>query len=55
MSVYKRLHMLKSLYKATVVGLLLGCVLCYNIGYSRARAKAAIEIEHAEMRCLEQF
>lgn len=35
MSVYKRLHLLKSLYKFTIILLLALCWLTYNIGYQR--------------------
>ena len=57
MSIYKRHHILKSALKATVVGLLLACFVCYKIGYNAARGKVAracvVAIERAERSCVD--
>ena len=45
MSVYKRLHLLKSLLKTTIVFGLLACALCYEIGYQRGAAKIQEQCE----------
>lgn len=45
MSVYKRLHLMKSLFKATIVFMLLACALCYQIGYQRGGAKIQEQCE----------
>lgn len=44
MSVYKRLHLIKSLFKATIVFMLLACALCYQIGYQRGVSYASQKV-----------
>lgn len=50
MSVYKRLHTLKSLYKLTIILMLALCWLTYNIGYQRGAAKVT---EQCETICID--
>lgn len=45
MSVYKRLHLLKSLYKFTIILLLVVSWLTYTIGYQRGAAKITAQCE----------
>jgi hypothetical protein len=45
MSVYKRLHLLKSLYKFTIILLLAVSWLTYTIGYQRGAAKITAQCE----------
>ena len=44
MSVYKRLHLMKSLFKAIIVFMLLACALCYQIGYQRGFSYASQKV-----------
>lgn len=57
MSVYKRLHILKSAFTATVVGLLLACFVCYKVGYKVAEDKISracvVAIDRAERSCVD--
>lgn len=57
MSIYKRHYILKSAFKATVVGLLLACFVCYKIGYNVAQDKitraCVVAIDRAERSCVE--
>lgn len=45
MNVYKKNHLLKSLFQATVVLMLALCWLTYNIGYQRGAAKITAQCE----------
>lgn len=57
MSIYKRHYILKSAFKATVVGLLLACFACYKIGYNVAQDKitraCVVAIDRAERSCVD--
>jgi hypothetical protein len=65
MSVYKRLHLMKSLFKATIIFMLLACAMCYQIGWHRSASYTSqvvsdelleaceIAIERAENSCVD--
>lgn len=57
MSIYKRHHLLKSAFTATVVGLLLACFACYKVGYNIAQDKISracvVAIDRAERSCVD--
>lgn len=46
MNIYKKQHLLKSLFKATIVIMLGLCAICYEIGYHRG-------VSHFETHCNE--